>query len=502
MLIFHFQEQVMLVMESNMRVFKGPLAKKVTEKEYKMYIGGQWVSSPSTFEVRSPYDGSLVGRVPIADPEQVDTAIGAAATAYETFSVSSLFERYALLEKIANLITEHTEDLARIITSENSKVIRESRAEVLRAADTFLFAAEEAKRIHGETIPLDAVPAGKGRFAYTVREPIGVIAAISPFNAPLNLVAHKVAPAIASGNTVVLKPASSTPLIALRLAELLEEAGIQKGVFNVVTGSSSVGEQLVKDPRVVMVSFTGSPEVGRHIRDVAGFKRFTFELGSNSAVLVDDDSRLAEAVDRCVQGGFAHSGQVCISTQRILVNRDIEKEFVGKLIEAVGRLRVGDPFDEKTDVSALITSKDVIRVLDWINEAKSSGAKVAVGGERVGNAITATVLTGVKPDMKIFSEEVFGPLVGVTSYATFDEAIGLVNSSRFGINAGVYTSDLGKAMKAAKEIKAGAVLINDVPSFRVDHMPYGGVKESGLGREGLRYAIEEMTELKLVVFKL
>ncbi len=471
-------------------------------KEFRMYIGGEWVSSGNSFEVKSPFDGSLVGRVPVATPEQVDAALKSATKAFESFSRSTPYERYLVLSKTADLIRQHTEDLARTITSENSKVIRESRGEVARAADTFLFAAEEAKRIHGETIPLDAVPAGAGRVSYTMREPIGVIAAISPFNAPLNLVAHKVAPAIAAGNTVVLKPASTTPIIALKLAEIMEEAGLPKGVLNIVTGSSAVGEQLVKDPRVVLVSFTGSPEVGKHIRDVAGFKRFTLELGSNSAVIVDDASRLDEAVTRCVQGGFAHSGQVCISTQRILVQKDIAKEFVQKLTAAVGKLKVGNPFDETTDVSALITKKDVDRVISWIEEAKKQGAKVAAGGNREGNAVTATVLTDVKPEMKIFSDEVFGPLVGVTVYDKFDEAVGLVNMSRFGINAGVYTNDLGKAMKATREIKAGAVLINDVPSYRVDHMPYGGVKESGLGREGLKYAIEEMTELKLVIFKL
>ncbi len=472
------------------------------DKNYKMYIGGEWVESGNTFDVNSPYDGSLVGRVPIATSDQVNAAISAAAKAFESFSASTPHDRYVVLSRTAELIREHSEDLARTITSENSKIIREARGEVSRAADTFVFAAEEAKRIHGETIPLDAVPAGAGRVAYTMREPIGVIAAIAPFNAPLNLVAHKIAPAIAAGNTVVLKPASSTPVIAIKLTQIMEEAGLPKGVLNIVTGSSAVGEQLVKDPRVVMVSFTGSPEVGKHIRDVAGFKRFTFELGSNSAVIVDDASRLGEAVRRCVQGGFAHSGQVCISTQRILVQKEIAKEFVAKLTDAVGKLKVGDPFDEKTDVSALITKKDVDRVIDWIEEAKKQGAKVAAGGTRQGNAVAATVLTDVKPDMKVFSDEVFGPLVGVTVYDKFEDAVNLVNMSRFGINAGVYTNDLSKAMKATREIKAGAVLINDVPSYRVDHMPYGGVKESGLGREGLKYAIEEMTEMKLVIFKL
>lgn len=474
----------------------------VNDKNYKMYIGGEWIGGAETFEVNSPYDGSLVGRIPVATPDQVDAAISAAAEAFKTFSESTPYERYLVLSRAAALIREHAEDLARTITSENSKIIREARGEVERTGYTFTFAAEEAKRIHGETIPLDAVPAGANRVAYTVREPIGVMAAIAPFNAPLNLVAHKIAPAIAAGNTVVLKPASSTPVIAIKLTQLMEEAGLPKGVLNIVTGSSAVGERLVKDPRVVMVSFTGSPAVGKHIRDVAGFKRFTFELGSNSAVIVDDASRLDEAVKRCVQGGFAHSGQVCISTQRILVQKDIAKEFVGKLTEAVGKLKVGDPFDDKTDVSALITRKDVDRVIEWIEEAKKQGARVAAGGTREGNAVTATVLTDVRPEMKVFSDEVFGPLVGVTVYDKFEEAVDLVNMSRFGINAGVYTNDLAKAMKATREIKAGAVLINDVPSYRVDHMPYGGVKESGLGREGLRYAIEEMTEMKLVIFKL
>ena len=471
------------------------------QKELKMFINGKWIAGKEYFEVRSPYDNSLAGKVPKASPEQVEEAILAAGDAFVQYSKVPAFKRSEVLKKTAELILKNSEELAGLITSENGKVIKESRGEVVRAAETFIIASEEAKRIHGETITMDAVNGGGGRLAFTQREPIGVIAAITPYNAPLNLVAHKVAPALAAGNAVVLKPASATPIIALRLAELLDEAGLPKGVLNVVTGSSVVGEQIIKDKRIAMISFTGSYDVGMHIREVAGFKRYTFELGSNSAVIIDDDSLLDEAVSRCVTGAFSYAGQVCISLQRIIIHEDLEKKFLEKYIPKVEALKAGNPKDDTTDLSAMITSKDTERVLSWIKEAKDKGAKILCGGTAEGNVIRPAVIKDVTPEMKVFTEEVFGPVVAVTAYKNFDDAIKLVNTSRYGINTGIYTKDIQKAMKAIPEIKSGAVIVNDVPTYRLDHMPYGGVKSSGFGREGVKYAIEEMTEMKLVIIK-
>jgi acyl-CoA reductase-like NAD-dependent aldehyde dehydrogenase len=365
---------------------------------------------------------------------------------------------------------------------------------------TYKFAAQEARSIHGETIPLDAAPGGEGKLAYTVREPLGVIGAITPFNFPMNLVAHKLGPAIAAGNTVVLKPASQTPLSSFKIASLFEKAGLPQGVLNVVTGRGKlIGDIFTKDDRIKMITFTGSPKVGITIHENAGLKRTTLELGSNSAVIVDENVEIDKITSRIVFGSFSSQGQVCISVQRIFVHERIFDEFVESFVKETKALIIGDPMDKNTDVSAMITPEDVDRALKWVYEAVENGAELVCGGEVEGNILKPTVLLNVQLSDKVSSEEVFAPVVHINKVQSFENAIDQVNDSKYGLQAGVFTNDLNKAFLAAKKIHVGGVLINEIPTFRVDNMPYGGVKMSGMGREGIKFATEEMTELKLVV---
>lgn len=468
----------------------------------KLFIGGEWVEGERYAPLSSPYSGELLAEVPLATEREVEHAIKAADCAREIMAKMPAHERAAILERLVALLKERAEEAARIIAMEAAKPITTAKGEVARTIQTYTFAAEEAKRICGETISLDAAPGGEGRVAFTVREPLGVIGAITPFNFPMNLVAHKVGPAIAAGNTVVLKPAEQTPLSAYFIAELFQEAGLPAGALNVVSGLGEVaGEKIVTDERVKMITFTGSPSVGIGIRNKAGLKRVTLELGSNSAVIVDRGVDLADVVPRCVYGAFTYQGQVCISVQRIYVHEELYNEFVERFVERTERLKVGDPLDPETDVSALISPKDVERVLEWISEARQHGAKVITGGKREGNILYPTVILNADPLLKVSCCEVFAPVVLINPVQSVDEAITMVNDSRYGLQAGIYTENVHTALRAAEKLQVGGVMINDIPTFRVDHMPYGGVKESGLGREGVKYAIEEMTEMKLVVFK-
>ncbi|CAJ1003196.1 MULTISPECIES: aldehyde dehydrogenase family protein [Brevibacillus] len=466
------------------------------------YIGGQWVETGAYAPLYAPYSGEVIAEIAQADRNTVERAISAAQEAAPVMRSMPAYQRAAILEKISGLLNERLEEAAKIIAQEAGKPIKTARGEVIRTIQTYKFAAEEAKRIYGETLPLDAAIGGEGRLAYTVREPLGVIGAITPFNFPMNLVAHKVGPAIAAGNTVVLKPASQTPLSAFFLAELAEQAGLPAGALNIVTGSGgTVGDLLVTDPRVKAITFTGSPAVGINIRNRAGLKRVTLELGSNSAVIVDRDANLDDVIPRCIFGAFAYSGQVCISVQRIYVAAELYDTFVERFVAETRRLRGGDPLSEEADYSAMISPKETERVLEWIEEARQRGARVECGGETDGRVLQPTVLTGVPADAKISCQEVFGPIVLINPVESVAEAIALVNDSRYGLQAGLYTNNLSLALQAADALHVGGVMINDIPTFRVDHMPYGGVKESGMGREGVKYAIEEMTELKLVVVK-
>ncbi|MBM6618741.1 aldehyde dehydrogenase family protein [Bacillus suaedaesalsae] len=470
-------------------------------KREKLYINGEWIETNEYTSLFSPYDGEVLAEIPSATNEHIEIAVKAASDAKNILKKMPAYERAQILEKMVKLFEERFEEAAKIIATEAAKPITTARAEVARTIQTYKFAAEEAKRIHGETIPLEAAPGGENRIAYTVREPLGVIAAITPFNFPMNLVAHKVGPAIATGNTVVLKPASQTPLSSFFLAKIAEEAGLPKGALNVVTGKGSVvGDALVTHPLVKMVTFTGSPAVGISLRNKAGLKRVTLELGSNSAVIIDEGVSLEKIIPRCVTGAFTYQGQVCISLQRIYVHENIYDEFVAEFIEGTKKLKLGNPLDESVDLSALITPNDCIRALHWIEEASRQGARVATGGEATDNMLHPTVLLDVPVHSKVSCQEVFAPIVMINKIQNIEEAIDYVNDSEFGLQAGIYTENIHVALNAADKLQVGGVLINDIPTFRVDHMPYGGVKNSGIGREGIKYAMEEMTEMKLVIF--
>lgn len=467
----------------------------------QLYINGEWVEASTYMPLYSPYSEAHIADIPKATTEEVDQAIQAADAATRVMAEMPAYQRADILYQLAEKLAERKDEAARIIALEAAKPFATAKGEVARTIETYRFAAEEAKRIHGETIPLDASASGTGRIAYTVRKPIGVIGAITPFNFPMNLVAHKVGPAIAAGNTIVLKPASQTPLSSFFIAELLEEIGLPKGAFNIVTGSGrTVGEQIVTDPRVQMVTFTGSPEVGIGIRNKAGLKRVTLELGSNSAVIIDRDVDVDRIIPRCVTSAFSNQGQVCISVQRIYVHEAIYDTFVEKFVAQTKTLKLGDPLEEQTDVSALITKKDVERTLSWMKEAKQAGAHVITGGSAQGNVLEPTVIVDATKAMKVSCQEVFAPIVTIQKVSSTEEAFAAVNDSRYGLQAGIYTENVYTALEATEKLHVGGVMINDTPTFRVDQMPYGGVKESGVGREGIAYAVEEMTELKLIVW--
>jgi len=473
--------------------------------DFKMYIGGRWVDSSDgrKMEVRSPYGKKLLGTVPMATQADVDAAVGAAAAAGPVMAKMPAFRRSEILRRTAELLKASERDMAHTISAEVGKGLKFALGEVRRAIETFTFAAEEAKRIHGETVPMDAATGGQNRFGFWIRVPIGVVAAIAPFNFPLNLVAHKVAPAIAAGCTVVLKPASTTPITAVRLLELMIEAGLPEGALNLLTGGgSTVGTWLTQDPRVAKVSFTGSPAVGRTIIKNAGLKKVTMELGNNSATVIEADADLDKAVPACVTGSFANNGQVCISVQRIYVHRDIYDAFKTRFVDATKKLKIGDPEDEGTDIGPLILDNEAERVENWVNEAVLQGARILTGGKREGGLIPPTVLETVTPEMKVVCEEIFAPVVSLIPYDDYEKALAMVDDSQFGLQAGIFTGDLKKALQAVERLNVGGVIINDVPAYRVDHMPYGGNKDSGIGREGPRFAIEDMTTIKMVAIQM
>ncbi|WP_102348413.1 aldehyde dehydrogenase family protein [Bacillus sp. Marseille-P3661] len=467
----------------------------------RLLINGEWVESDEYLELKSPYSGDVIAKIPVATEEQTALAIEAAEQAKDKMANMTSLQRSLILENLVERLKARKEEAAQIIAKEAAKPIRTARQEVERTIETYKFAAEEAKRIHGETLPLDAAAAGSGRVAYTSYEPLGVIGAITPFNFPMNLVAHKIGPAIAAGNTIVLKPASQTPLSSIFIAELLQESGLPAGALNIITGKGSVvGEKIVQDPRVKLITFTGSPEVGIGIRNRAGLKRVVLELGSNSALIIDKNVDIDSIIDRCVVGAFSFQGQVCISLQRIYVHEEVYSNFVQKFVEKTNELVIGDPLDDSTDVSALISEGDVKRTVNWIDEAQELGGKLATGGKVEGNILYPTVILNADTKAKVSCQEVFGPIVLINQFKTIEEAFNMVNDSRFGLQAGIYTDNVHTALDAADKLHVGGVMINDIPTFRVDHMPYGGVKESGMGREGIKYSIEEMLEMKLVVW--
>ncbi len=471
--------------------------------EYKLFIDGQWVDGGPQLEVKNKYNGETVGVLPTARREDVDAALAAAKRAAEGMANMPAYKRSEILARTAALLRERSDDIARTIAAEAGKALKYARAEVDRGITTFAIAAEEAKRLHGETIPLDAIPAGEGYFGFWTRRPVGVIAGISPFNFPLNLVAHKVAPALAAGNALVLKPASTTPLTAVKLCQILQEAGLPAGAINLIVGSgSTVGEWLITDPRVDKITFTGSPDVGRRIMSVAGIKKVTLELGNNSPVVVAPDADLDFVAKRCAVGAFYNSGQVCISVQRIYSQKQVYEPFTEKFVKASEAMVVGDPLDERVDVGPMIDSKEVDRIEGWVKEARSAGARLLTGGKRAGNVYYPTVMEAVTPDMKVVAEETFAPIASVISCDDFEEALRQANDTKFGLQVGVFTKDVNRVFKAIRDLNFGGVIINDTPNFRADHMPYGGNRQSGLGREGVRFAMEDMTNIQMVAIRL
>jgi acyl-CoA reductase-like NAD-dependent aldehyde dehydrogenase len=474
----------------------------IEKREFPMFMGGEWVRTGGVRTIHLPYDGTPVGEVYEAEPATVARAVSAAHVGAETMARLTQYERAELLERLRRLLERDAAEFARLVCYETGKPIREARLEVERGQMTLLASADAARYLRGEVIPMEAAPVGKGRWAMTVREPLGVIAAITPFNYPLNLALHKIGPALAAGNSVVHKPSGNTPLSALRLAQLIEEAGAPAGAYNVVTGpGGTLGPLLMHDPRVAMITFTGSVPVGEQIRAQTGLRRVTLELGSNSSVILEPDCDLDTMIPRCVVGSFTHSGQVCISVQNIYVHESIAKEFTERLVADTQKLKIGHPTEESTDISSLITVGEAERVEEWINRARSQGARVLTGGKRQNATLEPTILTDVAPDQEVCCREVFGPVVVLHPYRQLSEAVDAVNASEYGLQAGICTRDIGKAFQTARQLRVGGVMVNDVPSYRADHMPYGGVKKSGIGREGPHFTVEEMTELKLVCWR-
>jgi len=470
--------------------------------ETGFFLKGSFQTSGKTIEIHSPYDNQLVGLTFEPDDQQVEAAVHEAVAVFSQMAKLPSFRRAEILRRIADGIDARREEFIRTMALEAGKPRKACAVEVDRATLNFRAAAEEAVRMGGELLPLDLMSSTKKRWGIVRRFPVGPVLAITPFNFPLNLVGHKVAPAFAAGCTIVVKPAPQTPLCALLLAEAVQEAGAPAGAFAVLPCSNQQAEGMVRDERFRMLSFTGSGTVGWKLKSLAGRKRVALELGGNAGVIVHGDANLELAAERCAQGGFSYAGQTCISVQRILVHRTVEKKFTDLLVDRVKALVVGDPLDPATDVGPLISRAAAERVDDWVADAISGGARALCGRRRRDSLYDPTVLTHTKPDMPVNCEEIFGPVVTVSPYDSFDEAIVHLNDSRFGLQAGVFTRDIGNIFRAYEQIEVGGLMINEVPTFRVDTMPYGGSKESGIGREGPRYAIEEMTEPRLLMLNL
>ena len=469
----------------------------------KIFLAGNWVDKPKKIEVRNPYDNSVIDTVPKADGSDIDRALSFAERGARVMAKLSGYERWKILRKAADLMAARNEELGQLISKEEGKVIAEGRGEANRAVETMMGSAEEAKRIHGETVPLDGDPTGTKKLGFTLRVPCGVVAAISPFNFPLNLVCHKVGPALAAGNSVIVKPATDTPLSALRLTEILLEAGLPPEGIQCLTGSGGeIGDVLVSDRRVRKITFTGSREIGERICRMAGLKKVTMELGSNSPLIIMPDADLGRVAAAVVATGYGNAGQTCISTQRVLTSSKVYSDFLIALGPKVQALTTGNQLDERTKVGPMIREGDAIRVEEWVREAVGGGARVVAGGMRQGAIYSPTVVADLKAAMRISCDELFGPAVAVTPFDSMDEAIALANDTVYGLSAGIFTENLEWAMRFAREVASGNLHVNWGPQWRADLMPYGGLKDSGFGKEGPRYAVEEMTELKMVVFHL
>ena len=472
-----------------------------TATERKLLLDGEWIETGEWIDVRSPYAGDVVGRVAKAGADEARRAIDAAEHAMA--DPLPAHKRAEILSRVAGYIGRRHEEVAQTICAEAGKPLKAARIEATRAMSTYTFAAVEARKLAGDMVPMSASQAGEGKLAFTLRQPVGVVAAISPFNFPLNLVAHKIAPALAAGCAVVLKPAAQTPMSALLLAELETEAGLPPGWLNVLVGpSGEIGDVLVADERVKLISFTGSVPVGWGIRERAPRKRVTLELGNSTPVIVEADADVEDTASKLAAHAFSFAGQSCISVQRIYVAREVYDRFLETFLPKVEALRVGDPADEDTDVGPVIDAESRERILEWIGEARERGARILAGGELEGELIRPTVIADADPGLRVSCEEVFGPVCTVAGYDSLDEAIALANGTRFGLQAGIFTGRLDVALRAAQELEFGGVTVNEAPTFRADQMPYGGVKDSGNTREGPAYAIRELTEERLVVVDL
>ncbi|TML15759.1 MAG: aldehyde dehydrogenase family protein [Actinobacteria bacterium] len=472
-----------------------------TATERKLLIGGEWVETGDWVEVRSPYSGDIVGRVAKAGAKEARAAIDAAERAMA--DPLPAHKRAEILVRVVSGIARRHDEIAAQIAAEAGKPLKAAKVETSRAMSTYTFSAVEARKLAGEVVPMDAAQAGEGKLAFTLREPIGIVGAISPFNFPLNLVAHKIAPALAAGCAVVLKPASQTPLSALTLAELEHEAGLPPGWLNVLVGpASEIGDVLVEDERVRAITFTGSSDVGWGLRERATRKKVLLELGNTTPVIVQADAEVDEAASKLAAHAFSFAGQSCISVQRIYVQQPVYDDFVAQFVPKVEELVVGDPGDAETDVGPVIDDEARERILSWIDEARSGGAEVLVGGEVEGDLIQPTVIANAPPELKVCREEVFGPVCVVNAYESLDEAIELANGTRYGLQAGIFTADIRAALKAARELEFGGVTVNEAPTFRSDQMPYGGLKDSGNTREGPAYSVHELTEQRVVIVDL
>jgi glyceraldehyde-3-phosphate dehydrogenase (NADP+) len=469
-------------------------------KPHPIFLAGHWVQSDDILEVTNPArPDELAGTTFNASDEQYEQAVQAAVRAFEVTRRMPAYERGAILRAISTGIRERREELARIMTTESGKPIRDALVEVDRAAITFRLGAEEAERMTGETIPLDLLASSKGRLGVTRRFAIGPVAGISPFNFPLNLAAHKVSPAIAAGNPIVLKPPSKDPLTMLAVAEIIERSGVPEGAVSILPMTRAQGDRMVEDERFKLLSFTGSPSVGWRMKERAGKKKVVLELGGNAGVIVDASADLDWAVKRSLVGAFSYAGQVCISVQRMFIHSSVYDEFLERFVEGARQLKVGDPMDPETSLGPMVDEQAAQRTERWVQEAEQLGGRVLLGGRAEGAFFAPTVLVDTPTTAQVCSNEAFAPLVVAFRFDDFDDAIGQVNDSLYGLQTGVFTNDLAHSWRAFNELEVGGVIINDVPTYRVDHMPYGGVKNSGLGREGLRWAIEDMTELRLMV---
>ncbi len=469
-------------------------------KVYPFYCAGNWRTSDQTIEVGNPYSGDTVGTTSLATDSDLEDAICAAESAFKLTRAMPTHERADALFDLSAILADRRDEVAELMTAEAGKPINDSRVEVDRGVFTLRVAAEEAQRIHGEQIPLDLMASSAGRFGVTRRVPIGPIAGISPFNFPLNLALHKIAPAIASGNTIVLKPPTYDPLTMLVFAEMVDAIGLPAGAVSIMPMSRELGDRLVTDDRFKMLSFTGSPDVGWDMKARAGRKKVVLELGGNAGVIVDRDADLDYAAQRVITGAFAYAGQVCISVQRVYIHEEVFDAFAQKLVAAAGNIRRGDPADDSTTLGPMIDDRAVNRIHDWVRAAEKDGAKILIGGKPDGRFFEPTVIVDAPAESAVCAREAFAPIVNLFPFSTWDEGLARVDDSIYGLQAGVFTASLEHALQAWERIEVGGVIINDIPTYRIDHMPYGGVKDSGLSREGLRYAIEDMTEPRLAVF--